>query len=131
MLRKLLSVIIGVILGSVFVFLIQKLNTSLYPFPEDINPLDKEAIMDHIRSLPSLAFLISILSHAVGSFVAAFAAARISPDTKPLVGIVALVIMFFATVTGAFIVPQPAWVTVTDILGVGLFGYLGVRLGSM
>ncbi|SHE77252.1 hypothetical protein [Chryseobacterium takakiae] len=50
--RRILAVIAGMILGSIGVWLMERLGHSLYPFPSGLRPDDLESFKSYVENLP-------------------------------------------------------------------------------
>ena len=74
MIRKILAVLLGAIVGSVFNMALISLSHVIYPLPEGIDPNDFEAFRAHVEAngLPTGALMIVLAAHAGGSFVSGF-----------------------------------------------------------
>lgn len=73
-LRNILAVVIGFIVGSVINMGIINLNMSMLPLPEGLEILSG----DGMKSLPLKYFIGPFLAHAVGALAGAYTTARIA-----------------------------------------------------
>ena len=73
MLFKVLGLIVGYITGSLFNISIIMVNAMLlFPMPEGLTFNDAEGMEAYFSDLPVTAFLMVLLAHAGGTFIAAF-----------------------------------------------------------
>ncbi|PZU15809.1 MAG: hypothetical protein DI622_12140, partial [Chryseobacterium sp.] len=88
MLRQFLAVIAGIIVGSLGIWLMERLGHSLYPFPADLKPDDIEGFKAYIENLPFMGKFIVILGYALGALVSGFVATKVANNNKPAAAIV-------------------------------------------
>ena len=86
MLRRLLAVIVGIVIGAVVIGLIQGVLAIISPPPAELDWQDTEAINAYISQLPVWKLLLVVVSYIIGAWVAGFAAARITDAQPDLVG---------------------------------------------
>ena len=130
MLKNILSVIIGVVGGSMTVFAIQRFSSFLHPLPPDLDFFDPIAFKEFIASLPMTALLLVILSHVLGAFLGSFFTARLAKSQKFNLGLLTTFILFIATISNFSMIPHPMWMMVVDLLGVLIMGFYGSKLGA-
>ncbi len=106
--KQFFSLIAGLIAAGVVVYVMQMLNTMVYPAP-DIDPADMEAVKAHIAQLPVGAFLLIILARALGSLVGGFIAGIIYPDKKVTFALIVGAILMSFGLINLVIVPHPVW----------------------
>ena len=115
MIRKILSVLIGIALGVVGIMLIQTLSSQMYPMPEGLDYKDSVAFGEYVKTLPVGAFLMVILSYIVGSFFGGMGATLVAQEKyNP-----AIVVGAFFTLGGivnGISMPQPIWVSFISII---------------
>jgi hypothetical protein len=107
--RDILAVLVGWIVGMVANMAIFSLNVALYPMPDGVSFNDKEGFAAYIETLPLMAFLIILVAHLSQAFFGALVAAKISRK-RPMV--VAMIIGVL-TLIGGYInmqsIPLPTW----------------------
>lgn len=130
MLKNILSVPIGVIIGTMTVFLVQRLNAMIHVPPEGLDPADKEVFAAYIGSLPTLAFLLIISSFVLGALIGAFITSKMAETQKFNLGIFTGFILFVSTFTALTIIPNPLWVVLTGILLTLISLYFGAKWGA-
>lgn len=64
MVRCILAVIVGAVVGIVFNWGVITLSHVIYPLHEGMDPSDMEAMGAYIASLPVPAFLLILVAHA-------------------------------------------------------------------
>ena len=80
--RNVLAVITGVILGSVVNMGIIMLSSSIIPPPEGADLTTEEGLKASMHLMQPKHFIMPFLAHALGTFVGAFVAAIIAISNK-------------------------------------------------
>jgi hypothetical protein len=83
MLRSVLAVILGLVLGGLVVFGMEMLGHILYPHPEGLDPQDMEAVRAYVATAPTGALLTVLLGWFVGTLCGATLAVRVSGRPRP------------------------------------------------
>lgn len=130
-LKNVLAVVVGVIVGGVVNMGLVILGGSVIPLPDGINPADMEALKAAIPNFGFKHFIFPFLGHAVGTLAGAYAAARLA-GVRPLW--LALSIGFFFLIGGvkmAMDLPAPTAFEVFDVLLAYIpMGWLGWKLSG-
>ena len=116
MLRNFLSVIAGVVAGSVLFFTIQLFNYLLVPIPEGQIDLFSLSTKEFVDTMTYPAWTVVIASYIVGSFVAGFISGKLAESTTlifPLFVSIFFMLGWFVRITA---VPRPLWVGVAVML---------------
>ncbi|WP_426278554.1 hypothetical protein ACN9MN_04345 [Chryseobacterium sp. S-02] len=127
MLRRILAVIAGIMVGSVGIWLMERLGHSLYPFPADLKPDNIEGFKAYVGNLPFMGKFIVIIGYALGALLSGFVATKVASNGKPVAAIVCGAIFLFFTVYNMMVLPTPVWFW---ILGIAVWGLVlvGYRL---
>lgn len=120
MLRILLAIVAGIIVGSICVWAVETLNHLVHPYPAGMKANDMEAFKDYIENLPFSGKLIVILGYALGAFVAGFIATKVSRNGKHTAAIICGIIFLSFTVYNMTVLPTPVWFWILGILVWGL-----------
>jgi len=128
--RSILSILAGVSVGILAVFLIEMINLSLFPLPQDLDVSDSKSMTDYVNSLPISAFVMIIIAHSIGAFVSSFIAGMVSRSKRVRIGIVAGLILLCFTISNALNVEQPLSITLVDIILAALAGVYGAKVGA-
>jgi len=126
MLRTILAVVVGLVVGMAWNMALIELNSSiLYPMPEGTTYEDTEAFQAYLDSLPGQAFLVVMAAHLGQALFGGWVAAKLSV-VKPVrqamvVGAISMLggLMMLLTVQG------PAWMWVELPLYLGLAWWAG------
>lgn len=130
MIRSILSVIVGVLAGTVTIFLLEMAGHRLYPPPPGLDPTNVEAFEALIASAPVGMLLSVLVAWAGGAFVGGFVAALLSERRRVLHGLAVGGIQTLLAVAQLSMIPHPLWFTV---LGLSIFlpiaGLAGLLVG--
>ncbi|MFN4364381.1 hypothetical protein [Chryseobacterium hispalense] len=125
MMRRILAVIAGMIVGSIGVWLMERLGHALYPFPEGLRPDDLEGFKSYVENLPFMGKFIVIFGYALGALLSGFVSTKVANNGKPNAAIICGVIFTFFTIYNMVMLPTPVWFWVLGIAvwGLVLVGY--------
>ncbi|OBW40113.1 hypothetical protein AB670_03580 [Chryseobacterium sp. MOF25P] len=116
MLKKILAVVAGIIVGSICVWAVETVNHLIYPYPEGMKPGDMEGFKNYIEALPFLGKFMVIIGYALGALVSGFIATKISKDGKPTAALICGIIFLVFTIYNMTVLPTPIWFWVLGIL---------------
>jgi len=127
MIRQFLAVIAGIIVGSLGIWLMERLGHSLYPFPADLKVDDIEGFKAYVENLPFMGKFIVILGYTLGGLLSGFVATKVANNNKPVAAIVCGAIFLFFTIYNMTVLPTPIWFW---ILGIAVWGlvFVGYQL---
>ena len=119
MIRNILAVITGVLVGMIVNMGLIILGSSLIPIPEGFDPMN--AINWELTN-----FIFPFLAHALGTLVGAFLAAKIANSYQLPLAMSIGVFFLIGGVIMVYILPAPAWFICTDLIVAYIpMGYLG------
>ncbi|MEP2057105.1 MAG: hypothetical protein ABJJ05_04835 [Maribacter litoralis] len=130
-LKNILAVVAGVIVGSMVNMGIVMISGSVIPPPEGGDITTMEGLKSTIHLFEPKHFIFPFLAHALGTLVGAFIAAKIAATRKMLM---ALLIGLFFLIGGTVNIAMlggPMWFTALDIIVAYLpMAYLGYLLAK-
>ena len=115
-LKDILAVIAGAIIGSLVNGAIIMVSGSIIPPPTGLDITTEEGLKAGMHLLEPKHFIFPFLAHAIGTFVGAYIAARLGAHKMVL----AIIIGLFFLMGGIWmvmIVPSPLWFTIVDLAG--------------
>ena len=116
-LRKIFSLILGIIVGGLVSFFIERLgheNLSIYQDVPDMN--EAEAFSAFIANLPISAFLILLFAHSIGTMIAGFVATLFAGETRPITATaVGAIMLSLAIINLISITSHPVWFKVAEV----------------
>ncbi|MCT4580757.1 MAG: hypothetical protein N4A35_05000 [Flavobacteriales bacterium] len=116
MVRKIIGVSLGLLIGVFTVALIQAIGHFVHPTPQGIDLSDAAALKRTMESTPVYAFLIIIFSHFCGAFLGSYLGNKFSQSIGKA-GLIIGAIFFFYVVFNLIVIPyHPIWYVILDIL---------------
>ncbi len=125
-LQYMLAVLLGLIVGSSVNMAIITIGPSVIPLPEGVDMSDMDKFAENLPLLKPVNFLAPWLAHALGTFVAAAIAAKLSPGHNMQLAIGIGLFFMMCGIAMVVMIGGPVWFTVLDLVGAYLpMGYLG------
>ncbi len=115
-LRNILAVVGGLIVGSVVNMGIVSLGGNIISPPLGVDPSDMESIKSAIDQYTAKDYIFPFLAHALGTLVGAYLAARIAATRKLTFAMVIGVWFLIGGITVAFMLGSPALPTAVDLI---------------
>lgn len=119
MIRRILAVPGGLIVGIICITVVEKIGHMLYPRPDAANANDMEAMKEYVASAPFMALFFVILAYALAAFVSGYTASKIADNGKHTSAVVCGIIFLMITIYMMMSLPTPAWFW---ILGIAVWG---------
>jgi hypothetical protein len=130
-LRNVLAVIAGFIIGSIVNMAVISMSASLIPLPAGINPNDPESLAKGIHLFEPRHFLMPFLAHALGTLAGALTAYLIARTHKKQMAYVLGALFLCGGIAASFMIPAPAWFIAVDLILAYLpMAWLAVRIGG-
>jgi len=115
MFRTILALVGGLLTGFCLVMLGHLLTFLVFPMPANLNWEDQDAMAAYIATMPDSAFLLVLLSHALGPLGGGCVAALIAKRGKVLHALVVGLFFFIGGLENLREYPrQPLWVKIAD-----------------
>ncbi len=134
MLRSILAVVSGILVGGFVVFLLELPGHFIHPPPPGMNWNDIEAFKEHAAKAPLAAHICIAIAWTigplVGSFLAAFVAGRMGRRAFLAHGIVVGLFFLMADVINLRSIPHPTWLVVVGIISPLAMSWLGSLLAA-
>jgi len=128
-LRNILAVIAGAIVGSVVNMGIIMISGSIIPPPEGADVTTTEGLKEAMHLFEPRHFIMPFLAHALGTFTGALLAGTIAASHKMTLAIVIGVFFLAGGITNVFMLPSPTWFIVVDLVGAYLpLAYIAGKL---
>ncbi|MGE6221725.1 hypothetical protein ACQKCH_18010 [Nubsella zeaxanthinifaciens] len=115
-LRNILAIIAGLFIGSVVNMGIILISGNFITPPAGVDMTTEEGLKVGMHLLEPKHFIFPFLAHAIGTFVGAYVAARISTK-KVLFAMIIGAIFLSGGIYMVAILPSPIWFTLVDLLG--------------
>lgn len=130
-LRNVLAVIAGVVLGGLVNIGLVMISASVIPPPAGVDVNDPGSIAGHIGEFQPKHFLFPFLAHALGTLTSAYVAARLAATRKRTFAWVFGVLGLLGGIMAARMIPAPTWFLVLDLTMAYLpMAWIGGKWGS-
>ena len=127
--RNILSIIAGVILGSAVNMGIIMISGSLVPPPDGADVTTMEGLKEAMHLFQPKHFLLPFLAHAIGTFAGAILTGLLVLNHKMKFALGIGVVFLIGGISNIFMLPSPIWFTILDLCGAYIpMGYLAGRL---
>jgi len=130
-LRNILAVVLGVIVGSSVNMGIIMISGDIIAPPEGADVTTMEGLLEAMGRFEPKHFLMPWLAHALGTLAGAYLAARLAANRKATF---AYVIGFFFLIGGianVAMLPSPMWFTIADLVGAYIpMAFIAARIGA-
>ena len=131
MLRNVLAVIAGLIIGSIVNMLLINISGYVITPPENADVTSMEGLKSTMHLFGPEHFLFPFLAHAFGTFVGAFVAAKIAATNKIKFALAIGAFFFLGGAINAYLLPAPIWFLILDLAGAYFpMGYWGYKLAK-
>jgi hypothetical protein len=128
-LKNILAIIAGIILGSLVNMGIISISGSIIPPPEGADISTMEGLRDSMHLFEPKHFLMPFLAHALGTFIGAMLCAKLAANNK--IGLSMAIGIFFLIggIASVISIQGPMWFNIVDLTFAYLpASYLGARL---
>jgi hypothetical protein len=130
-LRNILAVIAGLVIGGAVNMGIIMISSSVIPPPEGADLSTMEGLKAAMHLMGPKHFLMPFLAHALGTFIGAFIVTKLAANNTLKFALIIGVLNFIGGATNVAMLPSPLWFSILD-LAVAYFpmAYLGWVLGG-
>lgn len=129
--RNILAVLAGVVIGSVVNMGLIMISGSIIPPPEGADVTTMEGLKQSMHLFGPQHFIMPFLAHALGTLAGAVAAAMIAGNRKMLFALVIGVFFLVGGIINVSMLPSPMWFNVVDLVGAYLpMAWIGGSIGS-
>ena len=128
-LKNILAVIAGAIIGSAVNIFLVNIGPMIIPAPEGADVTTMEGLAETMHLFEPKHFIFPFLAHALGTLVGAAIAAMIAANRKQTYAIVIGVFFLVGGTLNVLWLPSPAWFNVVDLIFAYIpMGWLGYKL---
>jgi membrane protein YqaA with SNARE-associated domain len=129
-LRSVLAVIVGAVLGGVVNMTIVVLGPRVIPVPAGVDMTTAEGVAAAMPLLEPKHFIAPFLAHALGTLVGAIVAYLIAANYKNICAYIVGVLFLIGGITACFLIPAPAWFMSLDLIVAYIpMAWLGIMIG--
>jgi hypothetical protein len=130
LLRSILAVIAGIVVGGAVNYGIILINMKLFPLPAGIDTNDYAAMRDAFAKAPPTVMLLPIVAHAGGTLVGAWLAAWIARRAALVHGLIIGVWFLVGGIIVNIMLAPPLWFSIIDIALYLPAGWLGAKMAA-
>ncbi|HRO42786.1 MAG TPA: hypothetical protein PL009_08115 [Flavipsychrobacter sp.] len=129
--RNILAVVAGVVLGSIVNMGIIMMSGSVIPPPAGADVSTNAGLKASMHLFEAKHFIFPFLAHALGTFTGAYIAARVAISRKLAMAMVIGCFFLIGGIMSVVMLPSPLWFTLLDLILAYLpTAYLAGKLGS-
>lgn len=130
-LRNILAVILGAIIGGVVNMATITIGTIIIPTPAGFDQTTIENFAKTVHLLQPVNYLVVFVAHALGAFVGSLVAMFIAISHRLVIALVIGALFLVGSTYIAFTAPIPVWYTITDLLLAYIpMAFLGYKLSG-
>jgi hypothetical protein len=132
LLRNILALLAGIVVGSVVNMAIVIAGPSLIPPPAGVDVTNPESLAQSMHLFEARHFVMPFLAHALGTLVGALVAYLAAASHKPRFAWAVGAVFLAGGIAACFMIPAPAWFMAADLLLAYLpMAWLGIRMGGV
>ena len=129
--RNVLAVITGIILGSVVNMGIIMLQGYFIALPEGVDVTNTESLQSSMHLFGPKHFIFPFLAHAIGTLVGAYLSAKIAANHKMKFALGIGIFFLIGGISMVFMMPAPVWFLILDLSVAYIpMGWLSGRLAT-
>ena len=113
--RNVLAVITGIILGSAVNMGIIMLQGYFIALPEGVDVTNTESLQSSMHLFGPKHFIFPFLAHAIGTLVGAYLSARIAANHKMKFALGIGIFFLIGGISMVFMMPAPVWFLILDL----------------
>jgi hypothetical protein len=130
-LRNVLAVLAGVVIGGMINGALVNLSPALIPPPPGVDVNDAESLKRSIHLFQPRHYIMPFLAHALGTLAGALAAWLIAATHKAQLAYVIGALFLCGGVAASFMIPAPAWFIALDLVAAYLpMAWLAIQIGN-
>ncbi len=131
LLRNVLALLAGVIVGGAVNTALIMLSPSLIPPPAGVDVNDAESLSRSMHLFQPRHFIMPFLAHAIGTLAGALAAYLLAATHRVPIALAVGVVFLCGGVAASFMIPAPTWFIALDLLVAYVpMAWLATRLGA-
>lgn len=129
LLKNILAVILGWLIGSVVNMAIVMLGHTVLPI-DGVNPNDMDALVNAMLTLEAKYFIFPFLAHALGTFAGTTFAGWMAASYKLTFAFIVGGLFLLGGIAANYMIPGPTWFAITDIVLAYIpMAWIGGKLG--
>jgi hypothetical protein len=131
LLRNVLALLAGIVIGGSVNMALVTLGPSLVPPPAGVDVTSAESLGRAMHLFEPRHFVMPFLAHALGTLAGALAAYLVAASHRAQIAWVIGAFFLCGGVAASFMIPAPAWFIALDLLAAYLpMAWLAIRIGT-
>lgn len=131
MVRNILAVVAGFIVGGLFVFAFEAIGHMIYPLPPGLDSSKPEMIAEYVRTAPIGAIMSVLAAQSAGSFFGGLVTGLIAVSRKQMVAVIYGVLALIMALINMIMISHPVWFMVLSVLLPIPLALLGSRVAGL
>ncbi|MCW9708522.1 hypothetical protein [Fodinibius salsisoli] len=129
MIKNIIAVVIGIIVGGLVNMGIIMVGPSIIAPPEGVDVTNMNDLQKSMHLFEAKHFIFPFIAHALGTLIGALLTAKITVSHKMMLAMIIGVFFLIGGIANAFMLPAPMWFIIMDLLGAYLpMAWLGWKL---
>lgn len=130
-LKNALSILAGLVIGSIVNMAIIMLSNDIIPPPSGANVATIEGLKASMHLFKPINFLMPFIAHAAGTFSGAYIATKIAATHKIYIALSIGFIFLIGGIANVMMLPSPIWFSIIDLTLAYLpMGYFAGKLSN-
>ncbi|MCB0497017.1 MAG: hypothetical protein KDC79_12835 [Cyclobacteriaceae bacterium] len=127
--KNILAIIAGFVLGSVVNMAVIMLSSSIIPPPEGVDVTNMESLKASMHLFEPRHFIFPFMAHALGTLVGAMVATIVAATHKMKLALGIGAFFLIGGIVNVYMLPSPTWFAILDLAGAYLpMAWIGSRL---
>lgn len=114
--RNILAVVIGFLIGNVVNFAVLSAGHALMPPPAGFDGSSMEGVASTIHLLRPIDFIVPFFAHALGPFAGVLSAMFIAASGRKTIAVILGALFLLGGIAANIMIPAPAWYRVVDLV---------------
>ncbi|MGQ0650610.1 MAG: hypothetical protein ACT4P7_23975 [Gemmatimonadaceae bacterium] len=127
MVRNIVAVVVGVIVGFVVIMAAQYINSLFFPPPPGTDLSDPNAMAAMLRQMSTGAFVGLVLGYLLGPTAGCYAAVRLAGDRPFATARLVALVFIIGGIFNFRAYPHPTWVVVASFLAFAAAPFLAIK----
>jgi hypothetical protein len=115
--KKVFSIVAGVITGFAIVFIGDATSHAMNPPPLGLNYMDKNVMMDYVAKIPTYVLVIMVIFWLASSFLGGLVSALIQKTEWKRNSLTTGAILMAAAILNLIMITHPVWMWITVLAG--------------
>lgn len=131
LLRNIMAVLVGVLIGSLVNMGIIMLSGSIIPPPDGVDATTMEGLKESMHLFEPKHYIMPFLAHALGTLAGAFITAKIAKTNKIKLALGIGLFFLIGGITNIYLLPSPTWFAIVDLVAAYIpMAWIGGKIGT-